>query len=512
MSGRQTRTRMMRIALTTICMVGIAALFYPLALVEFPPLVDLPNHLARHLVQCGGSPSSILSEYYEYRPAIVPNMAADLIYMFDFACRDVFLTSRVLRYVAMINTPISALVLYVVLWRKLSVWPLWTAIFALHANLLFGFENFALSAPLAIYLFAFWIALGRRPWRVLVMLPLAFGLYVLHILAFGMFLVLIWAYSGGQVITGGPPRIRRSLRYLGELLLVSLPPLVHFKLLPEVSGGAYSGTIFDWAGRLELITAFLPIGRFSLLPVWAQGVIVATAVLFFVFFILARRDGIIRVQPAMRWCLIGFAIVVLIMPNLLMGVWNVHLRYPVFFLVVFVAAFRWKGSLKRDLALVVALLGSLAVTTQLTLGDWRRHDRDIRELLAATAELPAGSWVHTFETEYTRIVHRHTHSIAYVAMLQPIFTPQLFNGANNLYPKPPVRDFVYQQYFPRHIPDELEQAEQSPSPPWPDLYSHYIVFGETPVDPAWLPDWLEIAQEGSFFTILKSTRPLARER
>src|SRR5579864_3872613 len=71
---RTTRSKR-RAALTLVC----AALLVPLMLVDVPPLLDYPNHLARAYLLAFGSGDPFLSHMYAAHWAIIPNLATDLI-------------------------------------------------------------------------------------------------------------------------------------------------------------------------------------------------------------------------------------------------------------------------------------------------------------------------------------------------------------------------------------------------------------------------------------------------
>src|SRR5690349_5916928 len=62
-------------ALALMCTI----LLVPLALVDVPPLLDYPNHLARAFVLTFGAGDPILSQMYAAHWAVIPNLATDLI-------------------------------------------------------------------------------------------------------------------------------------------------------------------------------------------------------------------------------------------------------------------------------------------------------------------------------------------------------------------------------------------------------------------------------------------------
>ena len=65
----------MKWALALLCLI----LLVPLTLVDVPPLLDYPNHLARAVVLASAETDPILSSMYTPRWAIIPDLGIDLV-------------------------------------------------------------------------------------------------------------------------------------------------------------------------------------------------------------------------------------------------------------------------------------------------------------------------------------------------------------------------------------------------------------------------------------------------
>jgi hypothetical protein len=63
------------LALTTLCLVLLA----PLLIVDVPPLLDYPNHLARAFVLASLPADPILARFYAAHWSIIPNLGLDII-------------------------------------------------------------------------------------------------------------------------------------------------------------------------------------------------------------------------------------------------------------------------------------------------------------------------------------------------------------------------------------------------------------------------------------------------
>ena len=65
----------MKWAPALLCLILLA----PLALIDMPPLLDYPNHLARAVVLAAGTSDPILSRMYAAHWAVIPNLGTDLV-------------------------------------------------------------------------------------------------------------------------------------------------------------------------------------------------------------------------------------------------------------------------------------------------------------------------------------------------------------------------------------------------------------------------------------------------
>lgn len=509
-------------ALNLAVILAVVAISMQLFEITYPPLVDLPNHLARHAIQCGDTYGSTYARYYDFELRAVPNLFADLVYGFDAACSDIFLTNRILIQVMILNLVASVYTLHFVLWRRVSVWPAASALLAYNASFTYGFENYVLAAPFALYLFALWVILSKKPTllRLAIMVPLSFGLYFLHIIAFGFFALLIagWEIRNGVQARAGWGRFAR--RSSGTFLLF-LPALVHFIILSASSPMGASTNKFILLARIDAI--FSPtMPRFrSLLTLSDMIAPIVMITVLLVLVIAGFKTNKLQIFGKMRWAVGITLVVILAAPFTIANVAFVHIRYPYLAVAVFMAATNWKLSLRNQAALALVILTLFAGRTYELKQEWRAHDAEVRELLNAAQALPEGAWVLPARSELSDLVIRHSHSLSYIGLYYPIFSPQLFNGANPLSPKPEFGGFVGTQMFPRSVESILALVDEYSSrgitagtdaQKWqllPTYFTHYLVFGNASIDPSSLPEGVTVLVTGSFFTILRNDRVLA---
>lgn len=56
----------------------VVAVTLPILANPYLPLVDLPNHIARHFI--AANPQSALNQYFDYKLDLTPNSAVDLLW------------------------------------------------------------------------------------------------------------------------------------------------------------------------------------------------------------------------------------------------------------------------------------------------------------------------------------------------------------------------------------------------------------------------------------------------
>ncbi len=489
--------------------------------ITYPPPVDLPNHLARHAIQCGGTYGSNYTQYYNFELKAVPNLFADLVYRFDAACSDIFFTNRVLIQIMVLNLVVSVYALHFVLWRRISVWPAASALLAYNASFTYGFENYVLAAPFALYLFVLWVLLSDKKTllRLAIVVPLSFGLYFLHIIAFGFFALLIAGWEIGRAIDIRTGWRSFFLRSSGTLLLF-LPAMIHFVILNANSPMGDSVSRFLLLARIDAIFSPMMPRSPSLLSLSDMIVPIVLILLLGVSIASGLRKNKLQVFKGMRWVLGITLLAALFAPSTLANVAFVHIRYPYLVAAVFIAATSWKLSLRKEAVLALVIIVVFAGRTYETKQEWLMHDAEIRELLNAAQALPDGAWLLPARSEMSDVLIRHSHSLSYIGMYYPIFAPNLFNGANPLTPKPAVENFVATQMFPSQIesllaavdsydPQEVIQDSKSEKwQGWQAHFTHYLVFGNKPIDPSTLPEDVTVLLTGSFFTILQNNRVL----
>ncbi len=215
--------------------VALAALNLVFWRFDYPPLIDWPNHLARHALQCANDPMAGIGAYYVYEFAWVPNLTSDLVHALPLACASLLTTQKVLYQVATTGLLAAAVVLHFAVWRRWSVWPLLAAFGTQHMALGYGFENFVLALPPMLLALALWFALRDRPapLRLGAMIPAAGLLYLCHLYAFAFLYGAIGLLELQRWWSGR--RLGTFLTVAALMALMAAGPVLHLVLS---AGGA----------------------------------------------------------------------------------------------------------------------------------------------------------------------------------------------------------------------------------------------------------------------------------
>ena len=486
----------------------LLVLLTPVLLTEHPRAVDLPNHLARHYIGATIAGAEALQTYYEHAWRLIPNLAGDALHVPLSRLFSIYDAGRVVLGLSIALWLAAPLVLHRAIWGRFSLWPLFAGLVIYNANLLWGFENYLLATAFSVLLFALWLAWRERMQaaRLLLFAGLASGLYLAHVMAFGLLGLLVLGYEAGDLWRHRKDNAEARLRHLAKALVPFLPATLHFFALTASSqAGHGSGTEF---GPLSLrIEAFLSPTDQSLGGADTVLCLVVTGVL--AFGLLQRRW--FRVQPGMVPVLLLLAVLAAVMPMKLMGVYLTHLRLPFILAVLLIAASRWEGpSLLQRQAFAVFVAAMLAMRAfDLTLA-WRQHDAEVAEVVAAVQTLNESARLLPVAGGTANPGILHWHSAAFAVIERHAFIPTLFTGAHLLRPTAAFRHLDHPQAPPVSLP-LLAAARAGPPEPasrpfwssWRRDYSHILLFDRQPgANP--FPDILEPMARGAVFTLYRN--------
>jgi len=352
-----------------------AAMLAPLFAVSIPIGIDYPNHLARVWIQMDTTGRAAADANYVLRWQLIPNLSMEAILPLLAAFLPLEVAGRVFLAAAIAMPALATLLLHRTLHGQTGLWPLTALLFTYNAVLYWGFVNYLFGLGAALLCFWLWVALARvrMAWRLCVFAPLAAGLFLLHLFAFGLYGLLV---LGFEVANRGMPLFRAVLARRTLLALLQFIPAGLLWLLALGNGGPGLTAYGDVWMKLNALQAPMAFG--ALPGALAMALLVPT--------VIAMRRGVLRVHPLMKWPLIMLVMAALAMPNWILGSWGADMRLPVALPFVLIAATQPRWPVAPALASVA--LGFLLVRIWSLTLNWQAIDRDFMEFRAAAAVIP----------------------------------------------------------------------------------------------------------------------------
>lgn len=192
-------------ALVALCVTLLA----PLAVVDVPPLLDYPNHLARAYVLAHGQDAH-LSQMYAPHWAVIPNLAVDLILPLLLSIMPVHIAGRLLLAVALLLPVIGSVLYSHAVFARRSYWSIAVCLVACNGLFLLGFMSFQLAVGLALVCAAAWLRWRETHPVAAVALGMicAVLLFFCHLMGLLFFLILLASHDierAWEAHRQGPP-------------------------------------------------------------------------------------------------------------------------------------------------------------------------------------------------------------------------------------------------------------------------------------------------------------------
>ena len=365
---------------------GFAILFalscIPLLLTQLPPLLDYPNHLARmHLL--AHPLDAALARSYIVAWAPIPDLAMDGIVPVLAQMMPLEWAGKLFIALIFLLLAGGTAAIHRALFGRWSLWPLLAFLLLYTRLLLWGFMSFLFGAGLALAAFAAWIALRRRHWLLRLVIGTAFALaiYISHLLAFGMYAVMIAAYELGQI------RLQRKRLTLAlrDLVIGGAPFLPALALMMQNSS---TGRIIygNPLRKLDLL--------FSVFDDYSRPFDVICFVLIVVAIGFAYWRRWVRLAPEMVLPVLGLVAVFLALPSQLFTAAGVDRRIPMMIFLVLIGGSSWQARFARIEPRFMAGAALLfAVRFAVIAAVWLQAGRLYAQLLPGFDAVPRGGCV-----------------------------------------------------------------------------------------------------------------------
>jgi len=479
----------------------IAILIAPIWYYDFLPMVDMPNHMARHYLGMKSAAGGDYSQYYSFKNGVVPNSAVDTLLLIVNWRWDPYLIPHLSVSAYIINFIVATMVLARVVSGKWSLWPLTVSIVTYNANFYWGFENYILSIPFAIYGIALWLALEKKSLltRVFLFSGYAFFLYFLHFLVFAIFAIMAFGRELQVLFEQKKGRRWPHFKTYGWLAIPMVLPFIHM-FVNIAQGQNVDGDITFFGGGLSRLRALFSLGEpfgdvFSDFPSIS---LFLTAFFAFVFVFIAAREGVrLRINSKMKGILIAMFLVVLLVPYKLDGVALVSIRYPFVLVAVLLAGTTWKDVPRpAHIGVGVIVGGFLFSMVNGYIGIAKPYNQDIDDLFVLLNKLPENTRVLPMKNWRDTHFLYSRHLEAFAVIERNAFIPTMFQGTHSLTVKPEWREYTHPtlgaldvEYLAKPIEEQMQEIENTRGYfdghtywlNWPEKFEYVLLLDPEPV-------------------------------
>ena len=372
----------MKWALATLCVILLA----PLALVDVPPLLDYPNHLARAAVLASGGTDPVLARMYASHWAIIPNLGIDLALLPLLHVLPIHLAGRVVVGCAILLPVFGTIAYSRATFGTRSAWPLASGLVAYNATLLLGFVNFVAAIGIALLLAAFWITWrDYAPGRAMVLSIIGTAaLFFCHLMGLVFFCALIAGYELQWIRAHRSDRAAMATR-IATLLPMSVLPLGLYLLSPlaSLSADAEFLPLAEKTRQLAFpfVNYVLPL---DIATAWAVGA----------FLLACLAKGRYRVTPGSGAALLAVGALYLGAPWVFKGTYFFDTRFAIMLGFLLFAAVMPTGMPRvATFAAVTAFTLLFCVRMAIVGLAWHAHRQDVADMRAVIATVTPGSRV-----------------------------------------------------------------------------------------------------------------------
>src|SRR6266849_4217578 len=325
-----------------------AAAAAPVLICDTLPLFDYPNHLARMHILADLARSPDLQRFYAIVGRPVPDLAMDAITPTLAHVMPLVWAGKAFVLLTLFLLVGGVAALHRTLFGVWSAWPCLAFLLLYSRILLWGFLNYLFGLGLGLCATALWIALRHQSpaLRLAVGALAALALFFAHLLAFGLYGVMVMGYEAGQLLRrrSAPGGAAAALALAGVAFVPAL--LVLAVATPGALGGAVR--YGHLARKLDLL--------FSVFDNYSRAFDVACFALFALALIFLFGRRWVRLAPAMSVPLALLALAYLAMPSQLATGSGADHRIPLLLGLGVVAAV-WHGSDQLYASLLPALDG-----------------------------------------------------------------------------------------------------------------------------------------------------------
>jgi hypothetical protein len=372
----------------------------PLYWVQYPDIVDFPNHLARLHVLMHLAESETLQRYYAMRKLqIGTNLAMEVVVPALAGWMTLALALKVFASLAMLLVTTGAAALGRAVTGRVSYLLLGVLLFAHNAMFHLGLLNYLFGVGAALWLLSAWIFARHRGgfWHWVVFAAGCILVYLCHLSALGVYAVGVLGYELGRIRARGGPMNRAAWQAL-VLALTQFLPVAIGHVLVSTSAGSYVptsigdstfGALIVYKVVLVLLAPLVSVSGYRLDQTVFGFLLVLALYIGF-------RERALQLAVPMRWMASGLAVAIALLPPAGFGSNLVDIRLsPALGLVLWSGLelserSKWMPKVVLGVIAAAVILISLETTRQ-----WVLRDDEYRRVRTALAQVPEGSKIAT---------------------------------------------------------------------------------------------------------------------
>ena len=410
--NKNSEIKMTKLLLPLAYLLTLTTLAIPVMLVEIPPLLDYPNHLARMHILAEGGENPNLNRHYIVSMGLQPNLGMDLIVPPLSRLVPLEVAGRLFIVLIFAVTLLGVGLVHRALFGQWSLWPLVSSLFLYNAPFLGGFMNFCLGTGLFLIGVGGWLFLRSGPFwlRSSVAVGTALILFFCHLLALVFYGVVVISCEFMLRKEKGSSW-KNSALILGQFLL---PIILFFYWAAE--WGEMDHSSYAWFGKVR--GPLIPLLNYSLF-----GDIALTSAIG-VFLVWGIGRGFIFVNRSMIGaCLLLVFLFILSPSSGLTGHWA-DSRFMVAAAFVLVAMTNIQvRSNHRAWGCVGILAMVLCIRIWIIADNWNQYEKDLQEYRQAIKQIESGSrLISAFPDRRSRDYWRSGPAWRFVFLNMPALT------------------------------------------------------------------------------------------
>ena len=369
-------------AVGMLCLVLLA----PLLLVDVPPLLDYPNHLARAVFLAFGASDPFMSQYYAARWAIIPDLGTDLVWPPLMRVLPIYVAGKAVVGCIVVLPVLGTIAYSRAVFGVRSAWPLGSVLVAYNGTLLLGFLNFVAGAGLALLMAAAWIAWrDRYPWRTVMLASVGtVALFFCHLMGLAFWVILISGHEAAWLWSHRRSGVAMARRIAAGVAVMAGPALLY-----AVSPLSTVATVTAWPSLDDKFRELvMPFANY-VLPLDIGTLVAVVGFLFGCAF-----TGRCRITIASGVPLVLLALLFVMAPNAVKGTYLFDTRFSVMFGYLLFGAVRPAPLPRWAIVAAAGGFGALfAVRMAVVDAAWTAHRQDVADLRATIAAVPPGARV-----------------------------------------------------------------------------------------------------------------------